>query len=124
VPHLLGARLEAQEEYRLVSDEKNVDASSIGSKGVRTVGRTEATKEAILLLELAIARSQADRFADDEFKDLIRGALEAAKHEVAHLEGQTPVPQLDTGRFLRGRVSEDADLAKQGASSEAKKAGD
>ena len=88
------------------------------------MGRTEVTKEAILLLELAIARSQADRFADDEFKDLIRGALVAAKHEVEHLEGQTPVPRLDTGRFLRGRVSEETDLAKQGASSEAKKAGD
>ena len=87
------------------------------------MGRTEATKEAILLLELAIARSQADRFADDEFKELIRETLEAAKHEVAYLEGQTPVPRLDTGRFLRERVSEETNLAKQGASSEAKKAG-
>ena len=51
------------------------------------MGRTEATKEAILLLELAIARSQADRFANDEFKDQIRRALEAAKQKIAHLEG-------------------------------------
>ena len=78
------------------------------------MGRTEATKEAILLLELAIARSQADRFADDEFKDLIRGALEAAKHEVAHLEGQTLMPRLDTGRLFRGRVSEETDLGSKG----------
>ena len=84
--HLITTRPEA-EEYCLASGEKNADVSATGSKGVRTVGRTEATKEAILLLELAIARSQADRFANDEFKDQIRRALEAAKQEIAHLEG-------------------------------------
>ena len=86
------------------------------------MSRTEATKEAFLLLDLAIARSQADRFADDEFKDLIRGALEAAKQEIAHLEGRTTASRLGTGRLFRGCVSEDTDLAKQGLPSETKKA--
>jgi hypothetical protein len=121
VQHLIAAWPEA-EEYRLSSGEKTVAVSATGRKGVRTVGRTEATKEAILLLELAIARSQADRFADDEFKDLIRGALEAAKQEIAHLEGRTTASRLGTGRLFRGCVSEDSDLAKQGLPSKTKKA--
>jgi len=121
VQHLIAARPEA-EEYRLASGEKTVAVSATGRKGVRTVGRTEAAKEAILLLELAIARSQADRFANDEFKDLIRGALEAAKQEIAHLEGRTTASRLGTGRLFMGCVSEDSDLAKQELPSETKKA--
>lgn len=86
------------------------------------MSRTEATKEAILLLDLAIARSQADRFADDEFKDLIRGALEATKQEIAHLEGRTTASRSGTDRLFRGCVSEDTDLVNQGLPSETKKA--
>jgi len=102
VQPLITARPEA-EVYLLASGEKTVAVSATGPKGVRTVGRTEATKEAILLLELAIARSQANRFADDEFKDLIRGTLEAAKQEITHLEGRTTASRLGTGRlFVQG----------------------
>ena len=47
---------------------------------------TSPTREAMLLLDLALSRSQADPCANKEVKELIRGALEAAKQEIAHLE--------------------------------------
>jgi hypothetical protein len=62
VQHLIAARPEA-EEYRPASDEKTVDVRATGSKGVGTVSRAEATKEAILLPVLASA-CQDDTFAD------------------------------------------------------------
>ena len=60
--HLIAARPEA-EEYRPASDEKTVDVRATGSKGVGTVSRAEATKEAILLPTLASA-CQDDTFTD------------------------------------------------------------
>ncbi len=46
----------------------------------------ELTGEVASLLDLAIARSRAHAFADEEVKELISGALEAAKQEITHLE--------------------------------------
>ncbi len=39
-----------------------------------------------MLLHLALSRSQANPLTNREIKELIRGALEAAKQEIAHLE--------------------------------------
>ena len=45
-----------------------------------------AMKEAILLLELAIARSRASGLTDEQTKAHIREALEEAKREILRLE--------------------------------------
>ncbi len=39
-----------------------------------------------MLLDLAISRSRASAHADEEVKELVRGALEATKQEIVHLE--------------------------------------
>ncbi len=46
----------------------------------------EFTGEITSLLDLAIARSRANVFADEEVKEVIRGVLEGARQEIAHLE--------------------------------------
>ena len=46
----------------------------------------EAMKEAILLLELAIARSRASGLADEQTMARIRQALEEAKREILGLK--------------------------------------
>jgi len=46
----------------------------------------EFTGEITSLLDLAIARSRANAFVDEEVKELIRGVLEGARQEIAHLE--------------------------------------
>ncbi len=46
----------------------------------------ELTGEVASLLDLAIARSRAHVSTDEEVKELISGALEAAKQEITHLE--------------------------------------
>ena len=71
--HLIAARPEA-EEYRLASGENTVDVSATGSKGVGTVSRAEATKEAILLPALASA-CENDTFA--ELRAVVRRGGEA-----------------------------------------------
>jgi hypothetical protein len=53
---------------------------------VRSEPIRELTEEVVSLLDLAIARSRAHAFADEEVKELISGALEAAKQEITHLE--------------------------------------
>ena len=44
------------------------------------------TKAMAMLLDLAISRCRASGHADEEVKELVRGALEATKQEIVHLE--------------------------------------
>ncbi len=44
------------------------------------------TREMAMLLDLAISRSRAEGHADEDVKEQIHGALEAAKQEIVHLE--------------------------------------
>jgi hypothetical protein len=44
------------------------------------------TREMVMLLDLAVSRSRAEGHADEEIKEQIHGALEAAKQEILHLE--------------------------------------
>ncbi len=63
----------------------------------------ELTGEVTSLLDLAIARSRAHAFADEEVKELISGALEAAKQEITHLEELVEESSRETPRQQRGR---------------------
>jgi hypothetical protein len=66
----------------------------------------ELTGEVTSLLDLAIARSRAHAFADEEVKELISGALEAAKQEITHLEELVEESSRETPRQQRGRSQE------------------
>ncbi len=44
------------------------------------------TREMEMLLDLAISRSRAEGHADEDVKEQIHGALEAAKQEITHLQ--------------------------------------
>ena len=44
------------------------------------------TREMVMLLDLAISRSRVEGHADEEVKEQIHGALEAAKQDIIHLE--------------------------------------
>lgn len=44
------------------------------------------TEEVAMLLDLAISRSRCSVHADEESKELVRGALESTKQEITHLE--------------------------------------
>jgi hypothetical protein len=44
------------------------------------------TQEVAMLLDLAISRSRAEGHADEEVKEQIRGALEATKQEIVHVQ--------------------------------------
>jgi hypothetical protein len=68
-----------------------MNADSAGeSRGRIEILKSEHTqrlaREMMLLLDLAISRSRAEGHADEEIKEQIHGALEAAKQEIAHLE--------------------------------------
>ncbi len=70
----------------------------------------EAMKEAILLLELAIARSRASGLADEQTKAHIREALEEAKREILRLE-ERGEHGARLGLVLGGRGATDTELA-------------
>ena len=61
----------------------------------REVWAEEELDETISLLDLAIRRSRASKISDPELKGLIRGALEAAKQELAHLKNATAGPSAE-----------------------------
>jgi hypothetical protein len=75
------------------------------------LGRMEATKEATLLLELAIARARASGLADEETKARIRGALEKAKREILSLEEHGD-DRAGLGLVLGGRSTTDTERSK------------
>jgi hypothetical protein len=68
-----------------------MNTDSAGERGggieILRLERTQRlTREMAMLLDLAIARSRAEGHADEEVKEHIHGALEAAKQEILHLE--------------------------------------
>lgn len=71
----------------------------------------EATKEATLLLELAIARSRASGLADEETKARILGALKKAKQEIMSLEERSD-DRAGLGLVLGGRSTTDTERSK------------
>lgn len=75
------------------------------------MGHMEATKEATLLLELAIARSRASGLADEETKARIRAALEKAKQEIVSLEERSD-DRAGLGLVLGGRSTTDTERSK------------
>ena len=75
------------------------------------MSRMEATKEATLLLELAIARSRASDLADEQTKARIREALEEAKRKILHLEERSE-HGARLGLVLGGRSATDTERAE------------
>ena len=53
------------------------------------------TREVVMLLDLAIARSRCSIHADEESKKVVRRALEATKQEIAQLEELAAVSERD-----------------------------
>ncbi len=82
-------------------------ASTRSEEGKET-GRTETTKEAILLLELAIARSRASGMSDDKTRARILGALEEAKHKIICLQERGD-DRAGLGLILGGRGTTDTE---------------
>jgi hypothetical protein len=58
----------------------------LAGRVVRSEHTQRLTREMTMLLDLAISRSRAEGHADEDVKEQIHGALEAAKQEVLHLE--------------------------------------
>ncbi len=65
-----------------------------------------------MLLDLAIARSRAEGHADEEVKEHIHGALEAAKQEIVHLEELVEESErvADRSSRMRPRTNSDKEL--------------
>jgi hypothetical protein len=57
-----------------------------GIEFVRLERTQRLTREMVMLLDLAISRSRVEGYADEEVKEQIHGALEAAKQDIIHLE--------------------------------------
>ncbi len=66
----------------------------------------ELTEEVVSLLDLAIARSRAHVFTDEEVKEQISGTLEAAKQEITHLEKLVEESSRGAFQHQRGRSRE------------------
>jgi hypothetical protein len=71
----------------------------------------EATKEAALLLELAIARSRANGLTDEETKARICRTLERAKQEIVSLEEHDARAGL--GLVFGGRSTTDTERSSK-----------
>lgn len=59
------------------------------------------TKEVAMLLDLAISRSRCSVHADEESKELVRGAWEVTKQEIAHLEEL--IEESERGTEVKGK---------------------
>ncbi len=63
-----------------------------------------------MLLDLTISRCKASAYADEEVKELVRGALEATKQEVAYLEELVEESERGSGQsqeFRPQRIDEE-----------------
>ncbi len=61
------------------------------------------TRDMAMLLDLAISRSRAEGHADEDVKEQIHGALEAAKQEIIHLEEMAKESERVADRSQRMR---------------------
>ncbi len=70
------------------------------------------TREMAMLLDLAISRSRAEGHADEDVKEQIHGALEAAKQEIIHLEELVDESErvADRSRRMRPRTNSEKEL--------------
>ncbi len=70
------------------------------------------TREMAMLLDLAISRSRAEGHADEDVKEQIHGALEAAKQEIVHLEELVEESErvADRSRRMRPRTNSEKEL--------------
>ena len=70
------------------------------------------TRDMVMLLDLAISRSRAEGHADEEVKEQIHGALEAAKQEIVHLEELVEKSErvADRSRKMRPRTNSEKEL--------------
>jgi hypothetical protein len=70
------------------------------------------TREMAMLLDLAISRSRAEGHADEDVKEQIHGALEAAKQEVLHLEKLVEDGErvADRSSRMRSQTNSDKEL--------------
>ena len=76
------------------------------------VGDREATREAILLLELAIARCRASGLAGEETKARICEALKETKRELLRLE-ERDGERAGLGLILGGRSTTDTERPRR-----------
>ena len=97
---------------RLTQAAVDSDRASTRSEEVKEMGSTETTKEAILLLELAIARSRASGMADEGIRACILGALEEAKRKIICLQERGD-DRAGFGLILGGRGTTDTEQAKR-----------
>jgi hypothetical protein len=83
-----------------------------GIEFVRLERTQRLTREMVMLLNLAISRSRAEGHADEDVKEQIHGALEAAKQEVLHLEKLVEESEraADRSRRVRPRTNSDKEL--------------
>jgi hypothetical protein len=79
---------------------------------VRLERTQRLTRDMVMLLDLAISRSRAEGYADEEVKEQIHGALEAAKQEVLHLEKPVEGGErvADRSRRVRPRTNSEKEL--------------
>jgi hypothetical protein len=75
-----------------------------GEKFVRLEGTERLRKEAAMPLDLAISRCRTSGHADEEVKELVRGALEATKQEIAHLEELVDKSERGSGPSQKARL--------------------
>ncbi len=75
-----------------------------GEKFVRLEGTERLRKEAAMPLDLAISRCRTSGHADEEVKELVRGALEATKQEIAHLEERVDKSERGSGPSQKARL--------------------
>ena len=83
-----------------------------GLEFVRLERTQRLTRDMVMLLDLAISRSRAEGHADEEVKEQIHGALEAAKQEIVHLEELVEKSErvADRSRKMRPRTNSEKEL--------------
>jgi len=74
---------------------------------VRSEGTKRLTMEVTMLLDLIISRCRASVHADEEVKELVRGALEATKQEIAYLEELVEESERGSGRKAESQTAKD-----------------
>ena len=83
-----------------------------GIEFVRLERTQRLTRDMVMLLDLAISRSRAEGYADEEVKEQIHGALEAARQEIIHLEELVEDGErvADRSQRIRPRINSEKEL--------------
>lgn len=69
--------------------------------------REQTVDDVLVLLDPAIARTRANKYADPRLKALIKGALEAARQELIYLRTspEQPTPDRGAGELAGEKIS-------------------